>query len=230
METAVLVGDQGVLNQLGIREAVIRIPEVSLKLKEFQISVDQLAQRPVDLMMMMSFDDNTYQKLGGLKTIICAAVQCGLFERYIKKNGLPKYMVGGIGLVQVVSLFTGMTSVSEFLRPLVLAQTASPTAFESSGMFTKPGYEVVMLTPQLEGSLKIEPVDVMAGSVPEVVQFLIEEKDVRRLVNLGPGDRVINSHTIDPMYEHVQVTETIEMDPMLAWFWTPQLRDSTVVV
>ena len=52
----------------------------------------------------------------------------------------------------------------------------------------------------------------------KIVRHLYEDRGVRQLVTVGPGrTRLNNQH--DGTMSEMQNLESIDLDPMLSWFW-----------
>ena len=49
---------------------------------------------------------------------------------------------------------------------------------------------------------------------------LIEGEELRSLIMVGPGNSVFGKRILDLTDAEVQVLESIDLDPMLSWFWS----------
>ena len=62
-------------------------------------------------------------------------------------------------------------------------------------------------------------------SMEHLVQHLIEEKAVKRFVNIGPGATYNSPAAWDIDKYDINMCESIDTDPMLTWFW-PAIKAS----
>jgi hypothetical protein len=121
---AVLFSGRNGLDFYELRLAIVRIPEVTVRLKEAQNIIDgmyaelrlnltentdidsknqsavqnQLAARELpavpDLISFVTSDDQYFFRNINLKTLVAAIVQIALVDRYLKAHGCPVYMAG----------------------------------------------------------------------------------------------------------------------------------------
>ena len=52
-----------------------------------------------------------------------------------------------------------------------------------------------------------------------VMEKVVESYGVKRLISIGPGQRIASEDQQDLLSLGIQVLESIELDPMLSWFW-----------
>lgn len=217
MVTSVVVGELSVLDRYQVREAIVRIPEVGARLGEVQRLLDSWCAHRPDVFINLQMDDIAFTRSGALRAAAVAAVQKGLFDRYVRKFGMPKFLIGPKGTMHLLRCLSGEISLSELLHRRFV---------EDAPVQLNP----IMFAMQSRGSFDaicLDQPDVMdfPATTPEgLIEVLVEEYQVDRIVNLGPGTTVIQTQMIDPCFERLQLTETIEMDPQLGWFWTPQRR------
>lgn len=217
MVTAIVVGDLSVLDRYQVREAIVRIPEVGARLREVQYLLDQWTGHRVDVFTSLQQDDIGFSRSGSVRAAIVAAVQKGLFDRHLRKFGNAKYLIGPKGTIQLLRCLNGEISLSELLQRRFVEDIPvqiNPLMFASN---TQGNFDVIDLQTR-------EVVDMPATTAEGIMELLVEEHQVGRIVNLGPGYSLVRPQMVDPCHERLQLTETIEMDPQLSWFWTPQRR------
>lgn len=220
MDTTVLVGDLSVLDRYQIREAVIRIPEVGIRIREVQTLLDEWCPKPVDLAAALHHDDITFGRMGNIRGVLVAAVQLGLYDRYVRRNGKPNILIGPQGTMPLLRVFAGNLSLRDVLHRIFDETATGPSMIMPS---TRGNYDIVKLS-TVAGEFQF--MDVVANSQEELVQQLVEQLNVGKIVNIGPGSQALQMHQVDPIYERLQVIESIENDPMLSWFWTGRLLAS----
>lgn len=221
METAILLGDVSVLDRIQLREAVLRIPEVSLRIKEIQRWIDKNTTCSLDLFTSMHNDDMTYLRSGVVRGLCVTAVQIGLYDRYTRRSGSPKFVIGIRGTLQFLRYIAGNITLDDLLIPLFATLSSLKVESSASAMFapqTRAAYDIVKLKNESQQS-EFSFIDTSVQTSEELITYLVDENDIGRLVNIGPGEKMVSPHTIDPCYERVQVLESIETDPQLSWFW-----------
>lgn len=217
MVTAIVVGDLSVLDRYQVREAIVRIPEVGTRFREVQDLIDTWCGSRHDLFTNLQQDDIGFARSGALRAATVAAVQKGLFDRYMRKFGAPQFLVGPKGTIHLLRCLKSELGLSELLQRRFVEDAPvqlNPLMF---AVQTRGNFDALRLDHQ-------EVMDFPATTPEGLVEVMVEEHGVGRVVNLGPGNSMIHSGLVDPCYERLQLTETIEMDPQLSWFWTPQRR------
>lgn len=217
MVTSIVVGELSVLDRNQVREAIVRIPEVGARLKEVQDLLDRWCAHKPDLYMNLQMDDIGFARSGALRAACVAAVQKGLYDRYIRKFGAPKFLIGPKGTMHLLRCLSGELSLSELLQRRFVEDAPvqlNPVMFAAQ---SRGNYDAICLD-------QPDVMDFPATTPEGLIEVLVEEYQVDRIVNLGPGITGIQPQMVDPCFERLQLTETIEMDPQLGWFWTPQRR------
>ncbi len=62
-----------------------------------------------------------------------------------------------------------------------------------------------------------------------MVVELVENHDVEKLIMVGPGHSIFGRGMRELTERDVQVCESIDLDPMLTWFWS-NLKESRLAV
>jgi hypothetical protein len=211
MDTAVLLGDITVLDRFQVRNAVLRIPEVSIRLREFQNNLDEWCSHGVDLFVAMQHDDITFSRMGNLRGAIVSVVQQGLYDRYRRFHKEPTLFIGSKGYLPVLRALAGNSKLSEVLQKLFVEDTKSLSMVVPQ---TRGAFDII----KVGADQQIQYLESAAQTMDELVSGLVEEQSIKRIVNIGPGSRV-ESYLIDPTFEHLTVEESIESDPWLGWFF-----------
>jgi hypothetical protein len=82
-KNAVVFSGRNGLDFNDLRMGALRIPEVSLRLREAQAILDQNGIE-IDLLNVITSDDEYFFRNIKLKSLMAAVVQVGLFDRYLK--------------------------------------------------------------------------------------------------------------------------------------------------
>lgn len=211
MNTAVLIGDVSVLDRYQIRNAVLRIPEVGIRIRELQGLLDKWCRNSIDIFTTLQQDDIMFSRMGTVRGAIVSAVQLGLFDRYKRQFGAPQIFIGSKGQLPLLRVFAGNTTLAEILQGLF--NEGEPRNFSTMASQTRGEFDIIRSL-----NNEIQCLDIIANTLDELVTSLVEEQSVTRIVNVGPGSR-IESYNIDPIYERLTVIESIEVDPFLGWFF-----------
>ncbi len=215
MITAVVLGDISVLDKRKIREAVIRIPEVVVRVRQAQDIIDTLETSSVDLFTCLSLEDSSFTQLGTVRSILVSAVQLGLYDRFIKKNGKPQYILGLKGSLPLLNTLAGSSELSNLMGPLIAAE---PSAQVLTLVGSRSSYDILKI--EIDSTIlpSVQVIESTALNIEQLVTLLVENYSVNRIVNIGPSSPAITPQTVDPIYERLQICESIDIDPMLYWF------------
>lgn len=92
--TGVVFAGRNGLDVLELRLGVVRIPEVSLRIREAQRLLDQMDIERVDLLGVIASDDESFFRNIKIKSLLAAIVQVGLYDRLLKTQRAPDVVVG----------------------------------------------------------------------------------------------------------------------------------------
>ena len=260
----VFAGRNG-LDFIELRLGAVRIPEVSLRIREAQNILDQLEVERVDLLGSTITEDEAFYRNIKIKSLLAAIVQVGLYDRLLKTQRVPDVLIGnsnGDSALLVCAgqiTFENMVKSSAALQTLAPRETSDAAKQLASGMpgsnvlplgasgsngFTvttlMPGASAPLLPsaslPSLAGVSLTEyrafvraedggmveigqPVMDMKRLVTEVV----EHQGVSRFINIGPAVAIpiAEYEAIAEMAgaDEVTIIDSIDLDPMLNWFW-----------
>lgn len=218
-----------------IRSNVIRIPEVVQRIREAQNIWDAEGGAPLDLATFIAADDSVFLGHIRLKSFATAVVQVGLLDRLLKQHRLPQYIVGASNGDSPLKVAIGQLEFREMIR-------TSPALTNQSTRTLKPVVGVPGLElPVLTGIQLVEyaiferseagfsPVTSEAKEVEKMVVDLVENHDVERLIMVGPGHSIFGRKMRELTDRDVQVLESIDLDPMLSWFWSNLKEDRLAV-
>ncbi len=224
--SAVVFAGMNGLDQEEIRKAVVRIPEVSIRVKEAQKIIDRCFEESFDLHSYIVSPQSSFLHNIRLKSLASAIVQIGLYERYIKFNLKPNFIVGNSNGDSALNVISGQQSFQEMIinnSSLNLEQagsevdTSNVTNLVLSGVSLEE-YKVVSL--DLEEERDLKKINEKQMDFQEIFKDLVCEKDVKRFINIGPSMPLVNESMRNNCFVELQLCDSIEMDPMLNWFWT----------
>jgi len=235
MRDAVLFNGANALDFQDIRTNVIRIPEVIARIRQAQKIWEQSHTDGFDLANFIGSDDRVFMGNIKLKNLAASIVQVGLLDRLMKIRKRPEFLVGPQNGDAPLLVAAGLMSFDEMvrssqalkvLRPTAPVQLAPQTPVLSGVSLTE--YAAYQWTTDGNSGGTYQMVDAPAMELPKVIRRLIDDHEVKQFINIGPGNLLLNR--LEPEYElmDLQVLESIDLDPMLNWFW-PQMREHEVV-
>jgi hypothetical protein len=216
-----------------IRTNVIRIPEVIARIREAQKIWDTLAVTSLDLANFIASEDAVFLGHIKLKSFATAVVQVGLLDRYLKSNRLPEFVLGTINGDSALLVALGKVSFLELVaESSALTGTAGRPQPEASGGFELPVLAGVQLCEYgiYRRNEKGEYLRQMSDSreIERMLVELVDQYDVKKLLMIGPGNSIFKK-ILDLTSRDVQVLESIDMDPMLSWFWS-HLKENRLAI
>lgn len=226
MSEAVVFQGLNALDFEGIRTNVVRIPEVTKRILEAQLSWDQNEAQSFDFFNFIASEDKVFLGNIRLKSLAAAIVQVGLYDRYLKHYPQPDIFVGNSNGDSAMLVATGQISFSEMVsssqalrwnRPTVPSFFAQPTPLLAGISLTQ--YGGIRRTRLPSGEMKWEELELDRIDPIKIISTLVNDVGVRRFINLGPGNLLYPHLEGDLRTAEIQVLESIELDPMLSWFW-----------
>ncbi len=114
-KTGLLFASALSLDFLDLRVAVIRIPEVSLRLREAQRLIDDQPVAPFDLVSWLLSDDEVFESNIAVKKLLGAIVQVALYDRYGRSHRDPDVVVGWIESDSATDFCVGKKSFADLV-------------------------------------------------------------------------------------------------------------------
>ena len=218
-----------------IRTNVIRIPEVVARIREAQSIWDSLSTQPLDLAIFIGSEDSVFLGNIKLKNFATAVVQVGLLDRYLKNHKLPEYIMGAVNGDSALMVALGQQTFFDMVSESSALGNRSPrtTMNVIQGGLELPILSGVQLAEY--GVFRRGPdgqykrVEQDTREAQRMVVNMVENHDVKSLVMVGPGQTISGKKLLDLTAHDVSVQESIDMDPMLSWFWG-QLREGRLAI
>lgn len=246
MKSVVVFAGRSGVDFSEVRASVLRIPEVSIKIRQAQKAIDQLGHAEIDLLAIANAEDSVINQHSSVKIILSSLVQLALFERSLRSQRKPNYLMASTKELGVLDLIKGET-ISSFVQKALAGDANQTTAAKNSGSLASAGvsasasvgeaapllasnviainaeasadegFSILEVNINEAGTLKGIN-EVLKGSEAKTLfTDLIEKMNVTKFVNIGPSNALANSN--DETLESVTVIDSIEADPMLNWFW-----------
>ena len=233
MRDALVFSSASQLDFQDVRANVIRIPEVVNRIREAQSIWDTASQQPLDLTNFIASDDSIFLRQIRMKSFATAVVQVGLLDRYLRQFELPEFVVGVINGDSPLRVAVGQAGFLE----LVTESPALGANPESGMRLVAPGGLPVLSGVQIAEyaiyrrltSGTYERVPSEAREMEAMLLDLVDRFELNRIVSVGPGNALLGRKFGERTAREVHVLESIDLDPMLAWFWTGQ-RESRLAL
>ncbi|CAN5696841.1 hypothetical protein BH10BDE1_BH10BDE1_01760 [soil metagenome] len=263
--TGVVFAGRNGLDFLELRLGAVRIPEVSLRIRDAQKILDALDVERVDLLGSTITEDESFFRNIKIKSLLAAIVQVGLYERLLKSQRAPEILIGNSNGDSPLLVCAGQMTFEDMVKNSAALQTLQPlppreaadgalaptSLLAAAPLGLLPGIQAPLTTlsqqamptlPSLSGLSLTEFRAFLRnddGSMSEVGQpvmdlkklltEVVEHQTISRFINVGPG-AAINSNDYEAIGEaagadEVTVIDSIDLDPMLNWFWK-QMRPS----
>lgn len=227
-----------------IRSNVIRIPEVVERIREAQKIWDGVATLPLDLANFIASEDEVFLSHIKLKSFASAVVQVGLLERHLKSYPLPEFVLGAVNGDSPLRVAIGQQSFFDLVAESAAAcagkpktPSAQPIARNALELPILAGVQLVEYAvfrrssaeTGAGGAAVYERLPVETRELERMIVTIVEEQDVHRLVMVGPGSSISGRKLAVLGERDVQILESIDLDPMLSWFWSKLKEDRLAI-
>ena len=208
-----------------IRTNVGRIPEVVARIREAQKIWDTVATQPLDLANFIGSEDISFLGNIKLKSFATAVVQVGLLDRYLKSHALAEFMIGAINGDSPMKVALGQISFFDMVAESPLLEGTKLVAVpEDATAGSLPVLAGVKLAEyavfQRRSSGEYQRLTVDTAEVEKMVVGLVDAYGACKVVIVGPGNTLFGQDSVLTTERDVQILESIDLDPMLSWFWS----------
>lgn len=217
-----------------IRTNVIRIPEVVSRIREAQSIWDTVSNIPLDLANFIGSEDEVFLGNIRLKNFASAVVQIGLLDRYLKAHSLPEYVVGVINGDSPMKVAMGQKSFFDLVSESPsTGNPVIPAVRTLSGPADLPILSGVQIAEyavfkrNAEG--EYERITSEMRDAEKMIMTLIDQQSVQKLIMVGPGTSLAGRKLVELSARDIQLLETIDLDPMLSWFWS-NLKENRLAI
>lgn len=225
MKNAVLFANTGVLDFLELRTSIVRIPEVIAKLKEAQVYLDRAMDNAPDLIQFLTSDDQIFWRSEKIRKIAVAVVQLALYERYSKRFGEASHVLSVSNEDSPIQVLSGNMRLGEFIINLAMKEekvknmdslNALPEPTSLAKGISMPDFQLYEKSEEQAYKLSGEG---EKEALNELLMKLRDEEGVKQFVNVGPGQSISGSAMSELVDKELNIMESIDLDPMLSWFW-----------
>lgn len=223
MNTAVIFQGVNALDFEELRSNSLRIPEVLTRVKMAQKIWGDAGLSSFDFVNFIGSSNDTFFANVKLKSLASAIVQIGLYERYLKSNPEPKFLIGPKSGDSAMLYIAGKVTFPE----LILSSKAALSCGQGfkmtpdkSRLASSVGVSQIGLyalnTEATEIILKDDSKS--AVGIENHIRHLVDEESVKKFINIGPGTNGDQYRSKFEM-EELSFMESVDCDPMLNWFW-----------
>lgn len=222
------------LDFLDIRTNVVRIPEVVARIREAQAIWDTVSGQPLDLANFIGSEDACFLGNIKLKSFAAAVVQVGLLDRYLKNHSLAEFMIGTVNGDSPLKVALGQLSFFDMVAESPVLSGAKlvavPPLAAAGELPVLAGVQLAEFAVFRKGEGgDYQRLVVDTREVEKMIAGLVDDFEVRKIVMVGPGNTML-THSSSLLAERdVQLLESIDLDPMLSWFWS-RMKESRLAI
>jgi len=234
MSRAILFGGANSIDNEIIRRSVVRIPEVSLRIRQAQKVVDELGI-VMDLHNLLSADDASFGRYLDYRGLLSSVIQVGLYDRYLRLSPESDYFISESNGQLAAEVCSHISSIQDVIEKRLKAneeaeEAQGPALGGAVPLLTKgvtnQGYTLFEKNEDSEG-FNTNSLDIF--DLGEALEVLNERYGIDELVIIGPGDTITESISQHLVRDRIRMSESIELDPLLTWFWS-EIRRANVAI
>jgi hypothetical protein len=232
----VFAGRNG-LDSIALRNNILRIPEVSIKIREAQAILDAQNLASVHLHTYIASSEATFARNIKLRSLAAAIVQVGLYERLARTNRKPDILLGNINGDSALAVAIGRLSFEQMICSSPALETLKPALRLAAvdGVEPEPLLTGVCLTEyeafareDRDGDSAFLSLKSGFMDIKKMMLALVESDEVRTFIHIGPEGLACNELDFQGA-DDVEFLDSIELDPMLGWFWSAVRSDARVL-
>lgn len=211
------------LDDFHMRSSIIRVPEVSQRLKKAQSIFDQ-SGKSVDLFAYAQSSNTEYSNLPNLRVLLASIVQIGLFDRFIKYRNPPRYMVGKINGSSAIDVCSNKISFNDFIMTSdFFMEITNIEELEGNRPTTLSGLRL-----EEYGAIHLNeggyiPFQSNSKDCYTIIQELGTENIISQYIHIGPCFDFRQPELEKNGMSYLSIMNSIDTDPMLSSFWKPAL-------
>ncbi|MEM7646544.1 MAG: hypothetical protein AAF203_06530 [Pseudomonadota bacterium] len=208
------------LDDLVLRESVLRIPEVSRRLNEAQKLIESLLPEEcedIDFFSHLQSSEDVFGSKQKLKSLLSSIVQIGLFDRYVRYRNRPEILVGPFNGCSAMLVCADRQSFGEFIAESEFFQDLAGTEKKMTHLSGLKIEKYGVLCWNNEGAY--EDYSFEAKEVSTIMQDLQQENLFQNCVLVGPHTQFRTEEFVDAGLNDIQMVNSIDMDPILSSFW-----------
>ena len=210
------------LDDQNTRFSILRIPEVSRRIKEAQHTLDSLLEgrNLIDILAYVQSPDEEFNERQNLKSLVSAIVQIGLFDRYVRYRSRPQFLVGrsnGCSAMFVCAerqSFSDFIIQSDFYREISKVTPINKDHMKLSGIKLE---EFGVLKWNGEGQYYDHTLD--SKEAATILQELSQNNQINQCIHVGPHYQFHLLEIEKRGLLDISSMSSIDIDPILSSFW-----------
>jgi hypothetical protein len=233
---AVVFSGRNGLDLIEFRTGVLRIPEVTLRLRQAQEMMSKAGAVGIDLLSALSSDDEFFFRNIQLKSLLAAIVQVGLYDRYLKTQKAAQmrshFLIGNSNGDSAMMVCAGKLSFQDMvLQSPVVAAVGVDEAAVAPAVLSMVGQTAPMLTgvsiveyqaleaKSVDGGIEYSTAIRGEVEVKKLINSLYQNHGVASFIHVGPASVMRGSDYREIGDGQIEFIDCIELDPLLTWFW-----------
>ncbi len=199
-----------------LRTTLMRIPQVSSRVRQAQEHLDRSELVHTDLYSLLLADDLEFARSSPTdRLLLSTLVQVGLFDRFSRKQGLPDFLVARHDQL-AMHFSAGHLAYPDLIKRAV-------TLDNSDLLSSYVAYQKVTLR-ENDWEYKILPL--AEDAVYDILKTLKDQFQAGLVVGFGPGFEMAFDIKSFRAKEEIEFLDVIADDEKLTWFW-PEIRALT---
>lgn len=230
MEDVIVFGGNNSLDFAEVRFNVLRIPEVSLKINEAQNIWDKVSSASFSFQHFLNSEDNSFFNNINLKSLTLAVVQLGLYDRYVKNFRQPQVIVGDVENESAALVAASKMTLREMIersQACCVMRPMAPLYIATTENLVLKGHNLSRFQAYRKrdegAALTYTTVSEPCMNLAEVIERAVDSGSVGKIIHVGPG-MLDKSALQNVEMRDIQILESIDLDPMLGWFWSGARR------
>lgn len=225
MFDALVLSTVNALEFFETRRNVIRIPEVTSRLREAQSLWDQVSDQNLDLSNFIASDDGIFMRNLRMKNLASSLIQLGLVDRFLRRHPMPHLIAGLMNGDTALKVLAGQQTFAEFVQQSTAHGRSRSLSMSMGTLPVLAGISLAEFGLYREGDEGYELVMERQMDFRHVLEEMIFEHRARRLAVVGPGAGHIQSLLRETQVKNIEIVDVTTLDPALSWFWSETSSD-----
>ena len=233
MSKAILFGGASSIDNELVRRSVIRIPEVSLRLRQAQEILDECLRargESIDILNILSADDESFKNHLDYRGLLAFVIQVGLYDRYLRLAEESRFFISESNGQMAAEVCARSKTLAEVIEGLLQKEMDQPRNENAVPQLTKgvtnKGYAFYEMN---EEDDTFQSTNLEIYDLGEALEIVNERYGIEELVIIGPGDTITEPISQHMVRDRMRMSESIELDPLLSWFWS-DIRRAQVAI
>lgn len=206
------------LDDQNVRNSILRIPEVSRKLKEAQRLIDSNSENHTDLFSYVVSSDQEFNSKPALRALVSDVVQVGLFDRYVRYRNRPSFMVGRTNGSSALKVCAGTQTFEEFIVQSEYCNSLNGVAQLNTTKLAGIAIEEYGVF-QWNNEGDFENFDATSKEAAKIVEELSVDNKINQCIHIGPCADFRMQELADGGVDLISSMNSIDLDPILSSFW-----------